>query len=209
MIDDGKLYKLVTATNRFTLSDYNQNTDVLTHADGARQKMGFTFPNGNTRPQDLSVIFSDTPGKYKPIRDEALRHDIVAIKSCYPNSDIASDTELETIKQHYIAICTFFAGHAKELVILTSPPLTPLMTNPANAGRARQLAAWLASTNFGDTIRVFNLFGALAAPIGDRNGNMLKREYQRWLPFDSHPNRKASKEIAQQLVNFLLKSRIT
>ena len=204
LIKDGKVHELIGSTGKFAFSDYDQNTDVLTDTCGKQQKMGFLFPGGNTRPEDLSVIFSDNVAKqYKPIQDEALRHDIVIVKSCYPNSNINSAEELETIKRHYQSIFDFFVEHNKNLVVLTSPPLTPLMTRSDRANRARQLAEWLVSSKFGDNIKVFDFFNLLAAPQDEKCANMLKKEYRRWLPLDSHPNAKASKEIVPKLVSFL------
>ena len=125
LIHDGKLHELIHNTGNFTLSDYNQNTDILTNSDGQQKKMGFLFPGGNTRPKDLAAIFSNKAAtQYKPIQDMALQYDIVAIKSCYPNSNITSETELESIKQHYQAIADFFTNHNKNLILLTSPPLS-------------------------------------------------------------------------------------
>lgn len=204
LIQDGKLRGLIRDTGKFTFSDYDQNIDLLTDMDGKQQKMEFLFPGGNTRPEDLSVIFSDSvPSQHKPIQDEALRYDVIAIKSCYPNSNIGSSEELEKIKQHYKTICEFFTKYDKELVILTSPPLAPLMTKHDNAVRARELANWLASADFGNNIKVFDFFKLLAASPDSKQPNMLKKEYRRWLPVDSHPNPRASREIAPQFVDFL------
>lgn len=205
LINDGEMHELVREADSFAFSDYNQNTDILTDLNGEKRKMGFIFPSGNTRPQDLSVIFSEnTPERYKPIQEKALRYDIVVIKSCYPNSNIASDQELEGIKQHYVAICSFFAKQNRMLIILTSPPLTPLMTKPDKAKRARELSDWLVNTDFGASVKVFNLFDLLAISPRSKQANMLKKEYRRWLPTDSHPNTRASKEIASKLVSFFV-----
>lgn len=179
---------------------------MLANSGNQQRKMGFVFPGGNTRPKDLSVIFSDNvAAQYKLIQDQALRYDIVAIKSCYPNSNITSDAELESIKQHYQTITDFFTNHNKHLVILTSPPITPLMTRHDRAARARLLANWLSNTNIGKNVRVFNLYDLLAVSGGGRHANMLRKEYRRWLPFDSHPNMQASREIAPLLLGFLQK----
>lgn len=204
LMQDGKLRELIQATGKFSIGDYDQNTDVLTDINGTQRKMEFLFPGGNTRPEDLSVIFSDSvPSQHKSIQDEALRYDVIAVKSCYPNSNIGSSEELEKIKQHYKTICGFFMEHDKELVMLTSPPLAPLMTKHDNAARARELAIWLTSTDFGNTIKVFDFFNLLAASPGTTQPNTLKKKYRRWLPVDSHPNPRASREIAPQFVDFL------
>ena len=195
---------MIGDTGKFTFNDYDQNSDVLTDSNGKQQSMGFVFPSRNTRPQDLSVIFSDNvPKEYKPIQDEALRHDIVIVKSCYPNSNIQNTKELETIKKHYQSIYDFFVKSNKKLLILTSPPLTPLMTKSDRANRARQLADWLVSSKFGNNIKVFDFFNLLATPKDRKYSSTLKKECRRWLPFDSHPNVQASKEITPKLLTFL------
>lgn len=207
LIHDGNLHKLISDTGKFIFSDYDQNSDILTDSNSKQQNMGFVFPGSNTRPQDFSVIFSDNvPKEYKSIQDEALRHDVVIVKSCYPNSNIQSNEELEMIKRHYQSVCDFFAKSNKKLVVLTSPPLTPVMTKSDRANRARQLADWLMSSKFGDNIKVFDFFSLLATPKDRKHSNTLKKEYRRWLPFDSHPNVQASKEIAPKLVAFLQKT---
>jgi len=204
LIKDGGIYQLVKESSAFTLSDYDQNTDLLTSPNG-QQKPGFVFPGGNTRPADFAGIFSETTSvQYELIRDMALRYDTIVIKSCYPNSNIKSDEELDIIKGQYQAICNFFAKQKdKKLIILTSPPLRPIMTKHDNAKRARQLANWLSNLTFASNINVFNFFDQLAIPEDDKHANTLKPEYRRRLPFDSHPNARASIEIAPKFVAFL------
>ena len=160
LINDGNLYRLIGDTSKFTFNDYDQNSDVLTDSNSKQQSMGFVFPGGNTRPQDLSVIFSDNvPKECKPIQDEALRHDIIIVKSCYPNSNIQSVEELETIKKHYQSVCDFFVKHNKKLVILTSPPLIPFMTKsdrthvaPGSGGNWCR-TSWCSGRNIGRSRR--------------------------------------------------------
>jgi hypothetical protein len=43
----------------------------------------------------------------------------------------------------------------------------------------------------------------LAAPEPEPQVNMLRREYRRWLPLDSHPNAKASQAVAPKFVDCL------
>lgn len=204
LIRDGKLRQLLGEMGEFSLSDYDQNVDVLTGPDGVERKTGFGFPGNNTRPQDLLIIFShNTADQYRAIRDFALGFDVVVIKSCYPNSNITSDEELEQVKRYYQSICEYFVEQNKRLVILTSPPLVSLMTKRVNADMARRLAGWLTTTNFGDAVSVFDFFDWLATPTNQRRANTLRKDYRRWLPIDSHPNRRASEEIAPRLVAFL------
>jgi len=205
LIHDGKLRDLLQTGSGLSLSDYDQNTDTLTDSARIQRRLGLKFTDNNTRPLDFSIIFSDNvPEQYAPIQAMALGFDIILLKSCYPNSNIRSDAELETIKEQYGAITKFFANHTdKQLIILTSPPLTPLMTKSDRARRARELAAWLRTADLGSNVKVFDFFDLLAAPRDQKQANELRKEYRRWLPFDSHPNAKASLRIAQLLVKFL------
>jgi hypothetical protein len=202
LLRDGSVRKLLADRKPdFALDDYFQNLDVLTDSKGKKTKSGFTFPGGDTKPEDYARIFTNNvPSEYKPIRDRALKYDAVVIKSCYPNNDIKNDRQLETIKRHYISIASFFKKYTdKQLIILTSPPLTPLMTNPNRARRARQLADWLCGTDLGSNVSVFNFYDLLADP----KANWLRRAYRRKLPVDSHPNSRADQEIAPKFINFL------
>ncbi len=205
LLNDGRVYKLVRKQGKFSLSDYDQNTDNLTDFDGRQQKLGFVFPGGNTRPADLAAIFNEgMPEQFRPIRDLALSYDVIVAKSCYPNSNIKSDGELETIKAYYQNICDFFATQPeKSLVIMTSPPLTPILTRSDRARRARQLANWLTTNQFADNIHIFDFFDLLTNPETDHQPNVLKKVYRHWLPFDAHPNARASQEIAPQFIEFL------
>jgi len=208
LVHDGGVYDLArNSSPAFDFSDYDQNIDLLTDKSGSQQKMGFTFPGGNTRPVDFAAIFTDAVApEHKAIQDLALGYDVIVLKSCYPNSNIASDNELENIKQYYRSIAQFFSTLTdKQLVLLTSPPLAPIMTKAPAARRARQLSEWLATTKLGSNVSVFNFFDLLATPKGQRGANRLRKGYRRWLPFDSHPNPKASKEIAPKFVEYISK----
>ena len=184
---------------------YDHNTDTLTYAPGEQKKMGYVFPGKNTTPKDYAELFSENvDSEFKQIQAWALRYDVVILKSCYPNSNIKSDKELQPIQNYYKQISEFFNKKPnKQLILLTTPPLTPLMTKVASAKRARILANWLTNTNFGNNIHVFNFFDMLATPQDKRQANMLRKSYRRLLPFNSHPNQKASREIAPKLVSFL------
>jgi len=79
----------------------------------------------------------------------------------------------------------------------------PLKTNPQNANRARDLSNWLSNSNFGDNISTFNLFDHLAESDG-KNANMLKKQYRRLLPFDSHPNKYANQQVAKRFIECVI-----
>lgn len=209
LIRDGKLYDLFRKyAPDIELSDYDHNSKLLTVAGGEPRQRTLAFPGNNTGPQNYADFFAnDANGANPKLLELIMEHDIIILKSCYPNSNIKSDEELRRIKDCYLTIAQFFASTpGKQLVIMTSPPLVPIMTSADAARRARQLANWLGSTHFADNIEVFNFFDALAAPEGHRGANRLRREYRRWLPVDSHPNARASRDIAPRFVTFVTNS---
>ena len=206
LLNDGHVYQLVRETRQpFGFSDYNQNIDVLSAEGESPKTMGWHFPGEDTKPRGYAELFSNERlASNDPILQTILSYDIIAIKSCYPNSNIRSDAELEDIKKAYRQVIAFFSGQPKKkLAILTTPPLLPYMTARANAARARQLADWLMATTFGPNIFVYNFFDELATPVGARFPNVLRREYRRLLPFDPHPNKRANRTIASNVVAFL------
>ena len=207
LIKDGGVYDLAARTSpEFMFDDYDQNTDLLTSSSTSMpRQMNFRFPGGDTKPSDYASLFTEgTDLSYQDILVWALGYDVIVIKSCYPNSNITSDLELENIKGYYQAIAKFFAGHPdKKLVIMTTPPLRWLCTKPDAAARARQLSHWLATQQLGPNTSVFNFFDLLANPEHDPHPNVLYRKYNRPWIFDSHPNAEASKVIAPLFVEFL------
>jgi hypothetical protein len=137
LLHDGRVRELLGANATVSLDDYDQNIDVLASGN-TRQKLGLIFPGNDTKPQDYAAIFSTViSNAHAPILKLALDYDVIVIKSCYPNSHIVSDAQLEEIKGHYQSIADYFAKlPTKQLIILTSPPLVPFKTN-ASAGRTR------------------------------------------------------------------------
>ena len=205
LIDDAGIYKLVEAAGMpFILNDYNQNVDQLREGGGVPQHAGWSFPGGDTTPADYALLFSQKHLTANgPMLDIILAYDIIAIKSCFPNTRITSDEMLAAHQQSYERIINFFQDKPrKKLVILTSPPLIPILTLPPFARRARKLANWLAGTDFSPNIFVFDLFNRLAVPEGKLQANTLRRGYRRHFPFDSHPSAKAAVDIAPELIAF-------
>lgn len=205
IIRDGAIYDLVEKSGReFLLSDFNQNTGMLTDWNKPPRQTGWTFSGNDTTPADYAQLFSNERLRSGDSMLKAiLDHDLIAIKSCYPNSNIRSDRELATLQTNYQQITSFFAQQTrKKLIILTSPPLLWYMTTEANAARARKLSRWLVSTDFGPNIFVYDLFDDLASKPGELQANTLRKAYRRWLPFDPHPNARASRAIAPRVIAF-------
>lgn len=193
LIEQGQLRELL-GDKGVTLDDYDNNSGVLRRSDGSTSNNTITMPRNNTNPDNLAEFFGDWP-------DLLNSYDLIMIKSCYPNSHIKDEAQLNGIKDSYTSIMKSFASHNKQLLILTSPPLRPLLTNQTEAQLANELADWLVSSST-NNIRVFDFHHLLAETNGKHQG-MLKREYRRLLPFDNHPNQKAHQTIAPMLVEAL------
>jgi hypothetical protein len=196
LINDGNVYELLAQRGYEGFSDFNQNTGVLRSRKQLR-KTTYEMPGGNTHPSNYADLFSAE--FQSDFKDFVLSHDEIIIKSCYPNSDIKSDDELATIKKEYVSLTKYINQHRdKMLIIMTSPPLRPTSTTAENAKRAMQLAKWLDTQNFGMNVRVFDFFGRLA----DEDG-YLKKEYRRFIWLDNHLNKRASTDIAPDLMSFI------
>jgi hypothetical protein len=171
--------------------DYDNNLGTLTHDSGTTDSSAISISGNNTNPDNLEAFFS----QWNNILDD---YDLVMIKSCYPNSHIKSDKQLEKVKRQYQRIIKAFIDHKKQLLILTTPPLRPFMTNKAEAQRANKLAAWLMS-QAKDNIHVFDFRKLLVNDQG-----MLKASYRhRFMPWDNHPKAKAHIAIAPQIIDFI------
>ncbi len=197
LIQDGNVYELLASYPDISFTDFNQNTGLLRNAHST-QNTEYTMPGGNTTPRDYAELFSSDYSS--PLKDFVMNHDVVIIKSCYPNSNIKTSNQLETIKDFYRSITRFFTSYPdKHLVIMTSPPLTPFMTTKDNAKRADTLAQWMCAELKTANCTLFDLRNELT----DERG-MLKQDYRRLWPFDSHPNSLASRTIVSKFIASLL-----
>jgi hypothetical protein len=186
LLEHGNLRKLLNEKN-IELDDYNNNSGIITHDDSSVTNKKIIMPGDNTNPDNLEAFFKSWP-------ETLTSYDAVMIKSCYPNSHIKTKQELELIKSNYTSIFESFRSRQKLLIILTTPPLRPLLTNRLEASFANQLADWL-MTQTNNLVHVFNFHKELSEPEGKHAG-MLKRGYRRLAPWDNHPNNKAHKKIA-------------
>ena len=193
LVSDGGVYELIKERVDLEFSDFNQNTQKL-RTVSASSKSTLQMPGNDTHPENFAELFNS---KHKSeLLDLAQTFDLVVIKSCYPNSDIKSNEELLQVKKYYQSVFSFFERHKRKLLLLTSPPLRPTSTTPGSASRARELATWLSSSDFGSNIGVLDLYDLLA----DEH-NVLKKEFRRLIWLDDHPNRKASRSIAPVFVS--------
>lgn len=188
------------------LDDYNQNKSTLTDNNGNQSFFKIDFVGNDTTPAAYAQFFHEANKEDTMLQRILKEYDTAIIKSCYPNNAIASDEALDELKAHYESMISFFIKNTdKQLGIVTTPPLLAAKTNQHEAKRARELANWLASSDFGKRVSIFDFYGLLADP----STNTLRREYRRlWaksgIP-DSHPNRKANQIVASHFVEWVAK----
>ncbi len=213
LIAQGNVRPLLTGLG-YDFWDHGYNVDGLTMPDGTVAPYIYNIPD-NTNPDGLAAIFAQ---EYRP--DPAtgtpfnafsglLRHDVVIFKSCFPASAISDDDMLNQYKAWYVGIrdrAELFPDHL--FIAFSTPPLTPLATNRAEAKRARAFANWLKSQAFlagHPNFFVFDFFGLLAEPEGSRGDrNMLRDRYRPAdPPDDSHPNLQANRRIGPVFAHFI------
>lgn len=181
---------------------------LFTHHKGLTDNKGvitgkdFNIVLSNNSPKEYSKIFSrnTNDATLKAI----LNFDLIAFKNCYPTTRIASNQQLEEDIHYYEQIRDSLKKYSKkQFVLLTPPPARENTTNRENAHRARNLIDWLNSKEFlhgATNLHVFDFFGSLA----DKDG-YLRKEYERFLSWDSHPNTKANKIISPIFAEYLTK----
>ncbi len=192
----------------YRLWDHDYNRIGLTDPDGDAQGYGFGVPDDNTDPDGLHRLWTTD----NAARDSILsRFDVIAFKSCYePTNQIRSDAQLQQYKDWYLEIRAVLDQHPdKTFVIMSPPPLLPLLTNPEQSSRARAFAAWLGSDEFlsgHPNLRFFDLFDRLAtADDGAAAANTLRPEYTRTGgPIDNHPNALACRTVAPHLMDAMM-----
>jgi len=189
--------------------DHGFNQGGLVRPDGTPAGAGYRIPGamgrGNTDVDGLAGLFS------QPVTDppsnafsRLLQHEVIVFKSCFPNSAIKSDRMREDFQAWYLDIRDVVDQHPDRIFILvTSPPLHPLATNPDEAARARTIADWLKSDAYLEghaNLFVFDFFDLLADP----ETNTLRAEYQPDADdSNSHPNRLANETIGPLFVGFI------
>lgn len=217
LIKEGNLRDEVKKLNpSIELWDHNYNlfpilTTILannTHLKGLSDAQGkvtgkdYNIVLSNNNPKEYADIFSRDPGD--PTLKAILSYDVIAFKNCYPTTRITSDQQLEEDIKYYTIIRDSLKKYPeKRFILLTPPPARRETTNIEDAKRAMKLVTWLNSQDFLQgipNIHVFDFFSLLA----DKDG-MLKKEYQRLLPWDSHPNKKANLAVAPFFAEYMVK----
>ena len=191
------LFPLFTSflANHTHLCGLTDNTGNLTGRD-------YNIVLSNNSPKEYADIFSRDPENFT--LKSILSYDVIAFKNCYPTTKIASDRQLEEDIFYYEKIRVSLKKYPeKQFVILTPPPERKEATNRENAKRAQKLVNWMNSKEFlqeNNNIHVFDFFSQLA----NANG-FLREEYTRLFPWDSHPNKKASRIVSPIFAEYLVK----
>jgi hypothetical protein len=161
-----------------------------------------------TDPPDFPKNFN-TPKYFEAIKTWELsgkkKHDIIMFKSCYPASNIKSDTMLDQYKKYYNSMLPTFKKNPDILFIaMSTPPLVKASTTPENAKRARQWSKWL-STEYGKDIpnvKVFDLFNSLAILEGKPDSSTLVPQFSE-NSNDSHPIKAGAKAVTRMFMPWL------
>lgn len=138
-----------------------------------------TVPNDDT---DITAIATLLEGESEFVKWLG-GFDVVAMKSCYPNSNLSTDLAEQAQRSELRRIGVAAARRFKAFVWVTPPPLPPLRTSRAAAQRALEVAR--SSTSLlGSGVLVVDLHSRLSDDRG-----LLARDYRRKNPLDAHPNR--------------------
>lgn len=209
LIAEGNVRPLLTELGyQFWDHGYNHHGGLV-RPDGTPADASYHIPGGrgggNTDVDGLAELFS------QPVTDppsnafsRLLQHEVIAFKSCFPNSAVKSDEMQGQFQTWYLQIRDVMDQHPDHIfVVVTSPPLHPLATNADEGRRARAIANWLKSDEYlagHPNVFVFDFFDLLA----DSSTNTLRAEYQLGPDnSDSHPNRLANETIGPLFVKFL------
>jgi hypothetical protein len=182
-------------------TDYNK---FGARDDGGNTIVAPPVPDDNTDPDGLLNIFARHSGADEQFIRWLAGFDLVALKSCYPASNIESDDELLARQKLYDQLVALAAGQLSKVVLLSPPPLAPLRTSHQNAARATRLAHWMATEmSLPGNITVFDLHSLLAYPGGQSGDGTLAGQYRRLVPFDSHPNTSGARAAGERLADHI------
>ncbi len=206
LVEQGDVRKLFSNAG-YSFYDQGYNNQGMRGPDGGDAGFSYPVPHDNTDPDGLSVVFTQKAQPF-PVNTLSglLQHEVIIVKSCYPNSNIGSEDSMQALKAMYLEMRATMQNHPDKLFILfTTPPLNPAETNIANAQRAREMTAWLMSDEFkgeSQNIAVFDFYTLLAeADLTSPEAGMLRADFRDGT--DSHPNQTANQQIAPLFVKFV------
>jgi hypothetical protein len=215
LVVEGGMRERVTAYNAqngasFVLWDHGYNGDGLRNAAGAFTGTNYDIPDDNTDPEYLHRLWTSSEGGCVMCRTRILtNHQVIAFKSCFPNSAIDDASMLDQYKAWYVSMRGVFDTRPDRVfVVMSTPPLHRLSTDPVQAKNARTFATWLCSPEYlsgHPNVACFDLFDQLAArDDGSATANMLRREYEQSPDDgDSHPNAAANQAVGPRFADFL------
>jgi hypothetical protein len=208
LIEQGDVRPLLDDSG-YRFWDHGYNQQGLIQPNGTPTGASYHIPGnqgrGDTDVGGLAELFSlpvtDPPSN---AFSRLLQHEVIIVKSCFPNSAIKSDKMQAQFQTWYLQMRDVMDQHPNRIfIIVTSPPLHPLATNADEASRARAIANWLQSNDYvvgHPNVFVFDFFDLLADPAT----NTLRAEYQVSPDErDSHPNRLANETIGPLFVSFV------
>ncbi len=212
LIDEGYVRNAVETYNASRSSnvefwDHDYNSIGLRNPDGNYVGVSYNIPDDNTDPDGLHTLWTTSNSAREAILES---HQVIAFKSCYPASSIASDAMLQQYKDWYLDMRDVFDQHPERtFVVMSQPPRHRLATNTDEAMRARAFADWLGSPEYlagHANLRYFDFFDRLAHPDdGSDQANRLSYAFERsHYSTDSHPNALANQSVAPEFTQFLL-----
>lgn len=174
--------------------------------------------DGPTDPQDFYNEFTD-PDKWNIIANENMpegrERDIIIFKSCFPSSNIESDSMFEDYKKWYRQLFEIYAAHPDKLFVpMSTPPLLETNTTHDAAQRANSFEYWLTvdyvaeyeeylenqGKNITKNLAPFQLHSILS----DSNG-YLAEQFQSD-PYDDHPNHYSGEVVGDAMWQHLNKA---
>ena len=209
LINQGGVRQRLTAAG-FQFWDHDYNWEGLTRPDGTRTSYSYGIPDDNTDPDGLARLFAQHVYPW-PLNafSGLMQHEVIAFKSCFPASNIASEEQLEQYKAWYRGMREVMDRYPDHIFIaMTPPPLNPAATDAETAARARAFANWLKSDEFlagHPNVFTFDFFDLLAE--GDPSApdfNMLRAEYREGE--DSHPNELANQTVGPLFADFIVEA---
>ncbi len=195
----------------FEFWDHGYNGDGLRDPAGKFPGICYNIPDDNTDPGGLWKLWRGKDSVSVKSRTIILNnHEVIAFKSCFPNSAIPDQATLNQYKRWYTDMRKFFDTRKDRVfMVMSTPPLHRLATNPTEATNARAFANWLKSDAYLKghvNIVCFNVFDLLAAPDdGSATANMLRYDYEGdHNSDDSHPNATANRKVGPLLSQALI-----
>jgi hypothetical protein len=150
------------------LWDHDYNDIGLTDPAGRRAGRALPVPDDDTDPAGLVALVEGLAAGAWDVPD----HDVLAIKSCFPNNALATDEAMAGQRDQYERLATVASDLGRPVVLLSSPPLAVESTNRAAAARATKQALWLAGRWHGPGLAYGPLFEELAYTAGPLRGRL-------------------------------------